>query len=480
VRSALTGGDHITRHPLWVLLLPNERESGDGIEWPRSEPSPQKGLLSFYGCTVDLVVTSACPVNCRMCTRRNVKFPGVAAESLEAAIEYIAGHATVRQVVLTGGDALMLDNDRLFRIIDRLRQVEHLHSIRIATRALAAVPMRISHDPELLAMLQSRSQTRPVTFVHTFFAHPDELTPECRAAVAALQSVGVVVYNSTVLSRGINDSYPVLSRMVADMCEMRVVNHHLFQCDVGQGLEGFWVPLDRAHQLYRRLYLELAPLDGRAARPDDHHRRRGSDHLPGRPGPGRRRGGGRGRGVRADGGRRHRQHGEVPAHRGGPPPLSPRSIPLRREREPPGRGEPGLGPTPARRRPPRQVGDRVDAPLPRLYGRGGVLGRATGIITRLDDLAAPGEAGPQVPIVLVTRFSRPEIYAWASCLAAVVALNGSRLCHLASLLRANRPRPIPYLYGLQDIDAIPPGGWGEVVVSAESGYLQPLSDGRGE
>jgi len=256
VRSALAGGDHITRHPLWVLLLPNERESGDGIEWPRSEPSPQKGLLSFYGCTVDLVVTSACPVNCRMCTRRNVKFPGVAAESLEAAIEYIAGHATVRQVVLTGGDALMLDNGRLFRIIDRLRQVEHLHSIRIATRALAAVPMRISHDPELLAMLQSRSRTRPVTFVHTFFAHPDELTPECRAAVAALQSVGVVVYNSTVLSRGINDSYPVLSRMVADLCEMRVVNHHLFQCDVGQGLEGFWVPLDRAHQLYRRLYLE--------------------------------------------------------------------------------------------------------------------------------------------------------------------------------------------------------------------------------
>jgi lysine 2,3-aminomutase len=256
IQDSLDGNGHVTDHPLWTLLVPNGRERGEGIRWPRSEPSPAKGLLSFYGCTVDLVVTSACPVNCRMCTRKNVKFPGVAAESLQRAIEFIEEHTEVKQVVLTGGDALVLSNERLYGIIRRLKSVDHLQSIRIATRALTAMPMRITHDEKFLAELRSVAGSRPVPFVHTFVAHPCELGPECRAAVEALRSAGLQVYNSTVLSRGINDSYSVLSELASRLCEVGVVNHHLFQCDIGEGLDGFWVPIDRAHSLFKRLYLE--------------------------------------------------------------------------------------------------------------------------------------------------------------------------------------------------------------------------------
>jgi lysine 2,3-aminomutase len=256
IKTTLDGDEHVTEQPLWTLLVPNGLEYGEGIRWPRSEPSPAKGLLSFYGCTVDLVVTSTCPVNCRMCTRKNVKFPGVAADGLQRAVQFIEEHTEIKQVVLTGGDALMLSNERLFSLTHRLKTIDHVQSIRIATRALTAMPMRITHDETFLNELRSVANSRPAVFVHTFIAHPVELVPESRAAVAALRSAGLQVYNSTVLSRGVNDSYSVLSELASGLCELGAVNHHLFQCDIGQGLDGFWVPIDRAHSLFKRLYLE--------------------------------------------------------------------------------------------------------------------------------------------------------------------------------------------------------------------------------
>jgi hypothetical protein len=105
-------------------------------------------------------------------------------------------------------------------------------------------------------------------------------------------------------------------------------------------------------------------------------------------------------------------------------------------------------------------------------GRAGVPGRASGRIVHLDDLTRNGTPAGHCAGVLVTRHSAPEIYGWASHLAAVVAANGSRLCHLAILLREHRPRPIPYLYGIPDLDAIPRGGWGDVVVECDSGWVR--------
>jgi lysine 2,3-aminomutase len=246
----------LARSPLWTFLAPTAREDGEGVDWPRQEAVPVKGLMQFYGCTVDLVVTSVCPVNCRMCTRRNVKFAGVSGNDMAAAIERIRSSPEIRQVVLTGGDALMLENDKLFKIIEELKGIEHLASIRVATRALTAMPMRITHDRRFLEGIEKyASQDGPRLFVHTFVAHWAELDEAFEEAVSALRTAGVIVYNSSVLCAGVNDDYDTLDRIIAKLCRCGVINHHLFQCDIGRGLEGFWVPVDRALALFRQLYL---------------------------------------------------------------------------------------------------------------------------------------------------------------------------------------------------------------------------------
>jgi phosphoenolpyruvate synthase/pyruvate phosphate dikinase len=109
-------------------------------------------------------------------------------------------------------------------------------------------------------------------------------------------------------------------------------------------------------------------------------------------------------------------------------------------------------------------------------GRAGVLGRAQGTVVHIDDLPEDWDTRQAEKVILLTPFSQPEIYAAAARLAAVVATNGSRLCHLAILLRENPEAPIPYIYGVRDLTLIPRGVAGEVVVGPDGGYLQ-IHDG---
>ena len=171
--------------------------------------------------------------------------PGLA--HLEAALVYIAAHAEIREVIVSGGDALMLPDDKLAAILARLRDIAHLDIIRLATRMLAFAPQRVT--PALLDVIRPH---HPV-YVLAHFNHPRELSPESRAAITALVDAGVPVLNQTVLLQGVNDDRDTLVELFRAITRLRARPYYLHQCDLAPGTEHFRVPLERARALYASL-----------------------------------------------------------------------------------------------------------------------------------------------------------------------------------------------------------------------------------
>ncbi|MDY5968994.1 MAG: KamA family radical SAM protein, partial [Bacteroidales bacterium] len=175
------------------------------------EDSPVPGLTHRYPDRVLFLITDMCSMYCRHCTRR--RFAGQKdAESpkdrIERCLEYIEKTTEVRDVLLSGGDALMVSDEWLEYIIKRLRAIDHVEIVRIGSRTPVVCPQRIT--PELCNMLK---KYHPV-WLNTHFNHPNEMTPESSAALARLADAGIPLGNQTVLLRGVNDCVHVMKRLV--------------------------------------------------------------------------------------------------------------------------------------------------------------------------------------------------------------------------------------------------------------------------
>jgi lysine 2,3-aminomutase len=183
-----------------------------------------------------------CAIYCRHCNRRRLvggDDPPTSAE-IDAGIEYIAKTRRVRDVLLSGGDPLLLSTRKLGSILGRLRQIDHVEIIRLGTRLPVVCPMRI--DDELCATLR---QHQPV-FVNTHFNHPKEITDEAREACAQLVDHGVPVGNQTVLLRGVNSSVRCMRTLMRELLKMRVKPYYLFQGDTVLGTDHLRTPVDAA------------------------------------------------------------------------------------------------------------------------------------------------------------------------------------------------------------------------------------------
>lgn len=200
------------------------------------EDSPVPGITHRYPDRVLFLVTDMCSMYCRHCTRR--RFAGqsdaaVANKQIENAIEYIRRTPAVRDVLLSGGDALLVSDKKLEDIISKLREIEHVEIIRIGTRVPVVMPQRITD--ELCDMLK---KYHPI-WINTHFNHSNEISDEAKEACEKLANAGIPLGNQSVLMKGINDSVDVMKQLVHDLVKIRVRPYYIYQCDLSRGLTHF-------------------------------------------------------------------------------------------------------------------------------------------------------------------------------------------------------------------------------------------------
>jgi lysine 2,3-aminomutase len=214
------------------------------------EDSPVPGLTHRYPDRVLMLITDMCSMYCRHCTRR--RFAGhtdaeMPRDNVEGALDYIARTPQVRDVVLSGGDALMVSDERLEYIIRRLRDIPHVEVIRIGSRTPVVCPQRITDG--LVNMLK---KYHPIWF-NTHFNHPNEITPESKAACARLADAGVPIGNQSVLLRGVNDCVNVMKELCQRLLTIRVRPYYIYQCDLSMGLEHFRTPVSKGIEIIEGL-----------------------------------------------------------------------------------------------------------------------------------------------------------------------------------------------------------------------------------
>ncbi len=199
-------------------------------------------LIKRYPDRVLLLATDRCAVYCRFCTRSRMVGDGGGARSMDAlseAFAYIEAHPEVHEVIVSGGDPLVMSTARIARLFERLAQIEHLTNVRLATRAPVTIPQRITDE-----LVQALRKAHPSIWVMTHFNHPKELTEESSAALARLVDAGLPVMNQTVLLRGVNDHADTLEALFRGLVKRRVRPYYLLQMDPVRGTGHLRTPLD--------------------------------------------------------------------------------------------------------------------------------------------------------------------------------------------------------------------------------------------
>lgn len=272
------------RDPLVRQFMPDRREMPDKktLLDPLGEEkySPVPGLIHRYRNRVVIITTADCAVRCRHCTRKNTLRPfadfvaGVGLfcevptlreigakrdapglkERLPQIIKYIRGRPQIREVIVSGGDPLLLATAALDEILGELASIKNVEVLRIGTRVPVVLPMRV--NAKLCDCLKAH---RPL-WVNTQFNHPREITGESERACRLMQEAGLPVSNQTVLLRGVNDSVAVLEKLFNNLQRIMVRPYYAFQCDRVRGVKHFGVPSGKAVKLSGRLRARLGGL----------------------------------------------------------------------------------------------------------------------------------------------------------------------------------------------------------------------------
>lgn len=243
--------------PIRRLVIPTL----DELEpWGRLDPSAEHlytrapGLQHKYRETALLLVSDLCGGFCRYCFRKRLFIEDTREvnKDVSEGLAYIRDHPEITNVLLTGGDPLILDTGRLQEILTRLQEIEHVKIVRIGTKMPAYNPSRIINDPGLLDMIRGYSQGERRVYIMAQFNHPRELTEVACRAVALLQGAGAVIMNQTPLIRGINDDPAVLSRLLGRLSFMGINPYYVFQCRPTTGNRPFAIPVEESYQIFER------------------------------------------------------------------------------------------------------------------------------------------------------------------------------------------------------------------------------------
>jgi lysine 2,3-aminomutase len=212
--------------------------------------SPVPGLVHRYPDRVLLLVTDQCAVYCRYCTRRRLvgsNERSITQGNFEEVLKYLKSHRKVRDVLLSGGDPLLLENERLEEMLSRLRAIPHIELLRIGTRVPVTLPQRITSG--LVRMLK---KYHPL-MISIHFTHPKEITDQVRRACSELADGGIPLGSQTVLLKGINDKPYIMKKLVQELLKIRVRPYYIYQCDLAMGTEHFRTSVATGIQIMEKL-----------------------------------------------------------------------------------------------------------------------------------------------------------------------------------------------------------------------------------
>ena len=236
--------------PLWLQCVPDARELGDDLllSDPLNEEglSPVPGLIHRYPDRVVLLVSSSCATLCRFCMRKNRTAPeGVtnADTLLGDSLNYIGKAPAIRDVILSGGDPLLLSDEALEDLLSRLRAISHVEMIRINTRIPVTLPERIT-----MRLCRMLKRHHPI-YVSVHFNHPSEITPESSEACARLADAGVPLGSQTVLLKGVNDDITVMKQLMQKLLAIRVRPYYIHQMDLVKGTGHFRTRVEKGLEI---------------------------------------------------------------------------------------------------------------------------------------------------------------------------------------------------------------------------------------
>jgi KamA family protein len=243
--------------PIRKIIVPEEDELE---EWGTLDASNEKsytvakGLQHKYPDTALFLVNDVCGGFCRFCFRKRL-FINVGAEvirDITPQLDYIRTHKEITNVLLTGGDPLLLSTEKLEKIVSSLREINHVQIIRIGSKIPAFNPYRIIDDPDLLMMIRKYSTKEKKIYVMTQFNHPRELTREAIEAVNLLKDAGAMLCNQTPLLRGINDDPEVLGELLDRLSFVGVTPYYVFQNRPVSGNRKFAVPIEEGYEIFTK------------------------------------------------------------------------------------------------------------------------------------------------------------------------------------------------------------------------------------
>lgn len=243
--------------PIRKLVIPNEGELLEYGRWDASDEDTNyvvPGCQHKYQTTALLLVSEVCGAYCRYCFRKRLFRNDVkeASSDVDVGITYIADHPEINNVLLTGGDSLILSTARLGKILDRLRAIEHVKIIRLGSKMPVFNPMRIYEDHALLDLVRTFSTVDKRIYVMAHINHPREITEEAKRGFEALHNAGAIVVNQTPVLKGINDDPAILGELLDKLSWAGVTPYYFFVNRPVAGNRDFVLPLEKVYHIVEK------------------------------------------------------------------------------------------------------------------------------------------------------------------------------------------------------------------------------------
>jgi len=249
--------------PIWKLCMPAIQETADITSnfdpLAEEEQTPVPRLIHRYEDRVVLLMTNRCPMLCRFCFRKRKwkageEWSDITPEEIDAICDYLSADTKIREVLISGGDPLMLSTSKLKTILTRLSSVKNIDVIRLATRIPVTLPARV--DNELVAMLEQF----PQIWVVTHYNHPQELSKESLESCRKIIKKGIPILNQTVLLKGVNDETDTLEKLFRALVKNRIKPHYLFHVDPVRGVKHFATGIDAGLAILKEFRTRLSSI----------------------------------------------------------------------------------------------------------------------------------------------------------------------------------------------------------------------------
>lgn len=250
--------------PIARQFLPDARELTQ-LSHERVDPigdqthSPIPGVVHRYADRVLLKLLTVCPVYCRFCFRRETVGRGkgdlLDKEEIDAALSYIASHPEIHEIILTGGDPMMLSAQRVAWVAEKIADLSHIHVLRAHTRAPTAAPHLVTQE-----WLDALKQSGKALYLVLHINHSQELTDNARAAIERIRAAGIALFAQSVLLSGVNDDVATLERLMRDLMAAQIKPYYLHHPDLAPGTAHFRIDLKTGQEIYRQLSQRLSGL----------------------------------------------------------------------------------------------------------------------------------------------------------------------------------------------------------------------------